>query len=80
METIWYSNIPPGNYTTQQIIDLSDPKPSYSGAYQALKKLGVESFYPKEDFFKVSYNRRNEKIWKWLGMDYYEKINQRKRA
>lgn len=72
---VWYYDIPEGIYTTQQIIDMSAPTQTYNCVYQTFRRLKVESFRLNKT--EVNYNKKNEKLWKWLGAAYYLKINRR---
>jgi hypothetical protein len=65
---VWYFDIPPGTYTTDQIIEMSVPKQTYHCIYQTFRRLKVESFKDKT-------LTKNQRKWRWLGAEYYLKID-----
>lgn len=73
---VWYYDIPEGIYTTQQIIDMSKPRQTYNCVYQTFRRLNVKSFRLKR--IEVDYNKKNEKMWKWLGAEFYLKMKLRR--
>jgi len=79
---MWFIDIPAGEYTTRQLVDMSFPKKSYGVVYYTLKCLLVESYHPLEKLslaekrrikkFNSHINYRNEQIWIWKGGEYYK--------
>jgi len=69
---VWYYDIPPGIYTTKEIMNLAEPRQTYQCVHSAFRRLKVKSFRIKNK--NVGYNKRNEKVWKWEGAEFYLKI------
>lgn len=67
----WCFNIPEGLYTTQQFIDLTEPKQTYPAVYNMMRRLKVESYRLLPGH--TSYNSRNQRVWVWKGIDHYIK-------
>jgi len=73
MQHCWYLDIPPGHYTTNEIIELSKPRQRYHTVHAVLRRLKVSSFRPSKTSKKKG-SPPNEKIWIWEGIDAYNKL------
>lgn len=65
----WYYNIPPGDYTVKELMQIANPPQAYECVRAQLLRFKVESY--RRNPTEVNYNPRNEKVWRWKGAAYY---------